>query len=374
MSDATNPGQPGLPHHYQTPAKPGATGQTFESDTDGGGLGGLGIALPTLLALGGGIAALWLVERETKALSRGANYVGDHAYELYDDAGDWLGDAAHSARETAGEWGESAKDFGHDSLLAAGAKAAGVVGLLKALGGGELSTGATRAAKALAMKKLAGYAASAGGKAAKVAAKHPEYAAAAKKKAAQARAAAQDAADRARRAYRSASGRPVVEESSFGTGGAVLALTVLGLGAGAAYLFAQNHPDQIAKARKKATTYGDRAADIARDAAARAKDLAGEAYDYVGEHGGDYAHSVAARVGLGEAVPMNDEQLVSSVRRAIGAAVPGDTSDLRIIVHDGSVTLGGKLPGDSNEAALSAVRGVAGVKDVKIESDAGANA
>ena len=143
MSDATNPGQPGLPHHYQTPAKTGATGQTFESDTDGGGLGGLGIALPTLLALGGGIAALWLVERETKALSRGANYVGEHAYELYDDAGDWLGDAAHSARETAGEWGESAKDFGHDSLLAAGAKAAGVVGLLKALGGGELSTGAT---------------------------------------------------------------------------------------------------------------------------------------------------------------------------------------------------------------------------------------
>ena len=374
MSDATNPGQTGLPHHYQTPAKTGATGQTFESDTDGGGLGGLGIALPTLLALGGGIAALWLLERETKALSRGTHYVTDHAAELYDEAGDWLGETAHSARETAGAWGESAKDFSHDSLLAAGAKAAGVVGLLKALGGGELSTGATRAAKALALKKLAGYATSAGAKAAKVAAKHPKYAAAATKKAAQARAAAKDAADRARSAYRSARGQTVEPESSFGTGGAVLALTVVGLGAGAAYLFAQSHPDQIAKARKQAGRYGDRAADIARDAAARAKDLAGEAYEYVGDHGGDYAHSLAARVGLGEAVPMNDEQLVSSVRRAIGAAVPGDTSDVRIIAHEGSVTLGGKLPGDSNEAALSAVRAVPGVKDVKIESDAGATA
>ena len=351
MSDATNPvspGQPGLPRHYQTASH--------------GHDGGLGVGLPAILAIGGGLAALYLIEKQTKALSRGASYVGEQAHDWYDEAGDWLGETAHDVRETAGEWTESAQG----GLLAAGAKAAGVVGLLKALGGGELSAGATRAAKALAMKKLAAYAAGAGARASKVAAKHPKYASAASAAAVKARAAAKDQAERAKRAYRSYRGLPEPKESHFGAGGAALSLTVLGLAAGAAYLFAQNHPDQLAKARKQAGKYGDSAADIARTA----YESALHAGEYVGEHAGEYAHEVARRVGLEGAVPANDEQLVSSVRRAVGQAVSGDYSDLQIVSHDGEVTLSGKMPAEGSDAVVAAVKKLPGVKDVKVEANA----
>ena len=169
MSNQNDPipaGQPGLPRSYQTRGDAHA----FHAAE-----GGLGVGIPALLTIGGGLAALYLIEKQTHALSRGAGYVGEHAHDWYDEAGDWLGETAHDARETAGDWAESAQG----GLLAAGAKAAGVVGLLKALGGGELSTGATRAAKALAAKKIAGYATGLGSKAAKTAAKHPKYTAAA---------------------------------------------------------------------------------------------------------------------------------------------------------------------------------------------------
>ena len=159
---------------------------------------------------------------------------------------------------------------------------------------------------------------------------------------------------------------------------------MLGLAAGAAYLFAQSHPDQIAKARKQASRYGESAADIARDATGRARDLAGAAYEaavhageYVGDHAGEYAHEVARRVGLEGAVgtvPANDEQLVSSVRRTVGQAASGDFSDLRIVAHDGQVTLSGKFPAEHRDAVVSAVRKLPGVKDVKVDSDTGANA
>ena len=344
MSNQNDPipaGQPGLPRSYQP------------NHASHAAAGGLGVGIPALLTLGGGLAALYLIEKQTKALSKGAHYVGEHAGELYDEAGDWLGETAHDIRETAGGWGETAKGYAGDSLVAAGAKAAGVVGLLKALGGGELSTGATRAAKALAVKKLAAYAA-----------RHPKYAAQASAAAAKARATARDQAERAKRAYRSYRGLPEPQEGSFGTGGAVLGLTVLGLAAGAVYLFAQSHPDQIAKARKQAGKYGDSAADIARTA----YESALHAGEYVGEHAGEYAHEVARRVGLEDALPANDEQLVSSVRRAVGQAVSGDYGDLQIVSHDGEVTLSGKMPAEGSDAVVAAVRKLPGVKDVKVEA------
>ncbi len=107
--------------------------------------GSWGMALPTLLTLGGGLAALWLLENQTQAVSRTAHRASDAAEDFLGNAGDWAHerydetsrrarlfarDAGHRASERAGEWREGLGD----SLIAAGAKAAGLAGMLKALG------------------------------------------------------------------------------------------------------------------------------------------------------------------------------------------------------------------------------------------------
>jgi len=139
---------------------------------------------------------------------------------------------------------------GGASMLTGGAKAAGVAGLLKAIGSGKLSSGAATAAKAVALKKLAGYVADLAGEASSAAAKHPVTTAGAASAAYRARSAAQagygrarDAATVLRHGRAAVAAKPSLL-SSLSTG-----LIVLGLGAAAVYLFsAYRQPSRKANA------------------------------------------------------------------------------------------------------------------------------
>src|SRR5690606_15837022 len=85
-------------------------------------------------------------------------------HEAEDFAGDWLEDAGERTRGWAHEARERASGFSGmsaENLVSAGAKALGIAGLLKTVGGGAMTTGASRAAKFMAFKKLAEYATSA---------------------------------------------------------------------------------------------------------------------------------------------------------------------------------------------------------------------
>lgn len=205
--------------------------RTYASDASGG--GSLSMAMPLLLSVGGAVAAAAmgaLAEKKSGALSRAADWTRD-------ELEDWYDSAKHSAKGRAhdvGEWGES--------LLSSGAKAAGVAGLLKALGSGNLSKSAATAAKALAAKKVAEYAASGTKSAGRFAKRHPAMTAGGAAAAFKARSAWHEGSDRAHDAWSVLRhGRQSVQQRESMGGQVATGVALLGVGAAAMYLF---HPDQ----------------------------------------------------------------------------------------------------------------------------------
>ena len=182
---------------------------------------GVSSALPLILSLGGAVAAAAL----GMAAERGAT--SDAARRARDEGESWLG----SAKETAEDWGES--------LLSTGAKAAGVAGLLKALGGGNLSSAASTAAKAVAAKKIAEAFAGGAKSAGKAAVHHPALSAAGLAGLLKARSAAHETGGRVRDAGRVLRhGRESVQDrGSSAMSSAATGLALLGIGAAALYLF-----------------------------------------------------------------------------------------------------------------------------------------
>ena len=183
---------------------------------------GVSSALPLILSLGGAVAAAAL----GMAAERGAT--SDTARRTRDEAESWLG----SAKETAEDWGES--------LLSTGAKAAGVAGLLKALGGGNLSSAASTAAKAVAAKKIAEAFAGGAKSAGKATIHHPALSAAGLAGLLKARSTAHETGGRVRDAGRVLRhGREGVQDrgSSSAMSSAATGLALLGIGAAALYLF-----------------------------------------------------------------------------------------------------------------------------------------
>ena len=208
------------------------------------GRGGLasafGSAVPLLIGLGGAIAAAIAAEKTVGGVSRAGRAVGHAAHETADHAGDWLGSARRTVRHGAAEAGES--------LLSAGAKAAGMIGLLKAIGGGNFTGAASAAAKAVAAKKVAEYLAGAGKSAAKVGAK----------------AGATVGGLKLARRVAPPPPKPSNLGSNLATGAAIL-----GVGAAAVYLFdPTNGPDRRRRLRHAVLGTGRTAAHDARKAAA----------------------------------------------------------------------------------------------------------
>jgi hypothetical protein len=181
-------------------------------------------------------------------------------------------DARHTHDEDDEGWLESAKDLLLDAgqgalsaggtalsggaMLAGGAKAAGVAGLLKAIGSGKLSDGAMTAAKAVAVKKLGSYLASAATGTAKTAARHPVVTGAGTAAALKARSAAQTGYGKAQAGYGRARdaavvlrhGRSAVAPTSNPGSSLATGAVLLGIGAAALYLF---DPTQGADRRKE---------------------------------------------------------------------------------------------------------------------------
>ena len=222
---------------------------------------GFGAALPLLLSLGGAAAtaiAGLAVDRATHS------------------------DAAGRARRGADSLYDSAKDSG-ESMLSAGAKAAGVAGLLKAVGKADLSGGLSTAAKAVAAKKLVEYAGSfaAGGtkRAGRLAANHPALTAAGTAGLFKARSAAKEGGGRVRDAYGVLRhGRESIvdrRDESSATSAAITGIALLGIGAAALYLFDPDRGRHRRRVlRENVLGAGRRAADYATDYATDAADAA----------------------------------------------------------------------------------------------------
>ncbi len=204
--------------------------------------GGMSFALPLLISVGGAVAAGLLAEKKGQYVSRAARSARDHAEDYYDSAYDSASHLAHDAQAKASDWS--------DSLLAQGAKIAGVAGLLKSLGSGKLNSKAAFAAKAIAAKKIAEYAASGGASAGRFAKRHPAMTAAGSGAALRARSAAHEGSSRLHDAYSVIRhGRDSVQDRNESNAGTYLAtgLTIAGIGAAAIYLF---HPEQGEQRRR----------------------------------------------------------------------------------------------------------------------------
>ncbi len=183
------------------------------------------MALPLVVSVAGAVAS----GMAAKALPIGRD---DHD----DDDDGWF----DSMRGSLG--GAGAAALGTGSALAGGAKAAGVAGLLKAIGTGRLSAGAATAAKTLVMKKVADYVTDGAASAGRIAKRHPATTAAGAAAAYKARSAAQTGYGRTRdAALVLRHGRGAVTESTSTASALATGLTLLGIGAAAIYLFDPDH-------------------------------------------------------------------------------------------------------------------------------------
>jgi hypothetical protein len=183
-------------------------------------------------------------------------------------------------------------DHDDDGSIFSGAKMAGIAGLLKAVGSGSLPAATATAAKTLAARKVAEYAASALAGGSSVAARHPKAVAAGSYGLMKAGKAAKEGVGRSGDAYRVLrGGRQAVQTPTAAGSSAVTALTLLGVGAAAMYLF---HPDlgrhRRRVLREKVVGLGQSAAESAShlgrhagDAVAQAKDVADKAQDLAGD-------------------------------------------------------------------------------------------
>ena len=190
----------------------------------GDGMSSLSMAMPLLLSAGGAIAAALLAEKANGSVSRTARRVRDESEGWYDSASEHLSD-----------WGESISD-----TVSTGAKAAGVAGLLKAIGSGNLSSAGVAAAKALAAKKVAEYAASGAKSAGKFAKRHPAMTAAGATASLKARNALHDGSEYVSDHWNRLRGRKPEPQSNTSEN-LTTGLAILAVGAAAMYLF---HPDQ----------------------------------------------------------------------------------------------------------------------------------
>jgi osmotically-inducible protein OsmY len=291
-----------------------------------------GSALPAVLGLAGGIAALWLLEHQTGAVSRSARYVRDTAEEAWDRAGEWaqhayeeagekgrrlssdtrrhFRDSRQRASETAGDWGHSLSG----SLLAARIKAAGLAEMLKSLGG--------KAAASEGFKR--------------------------------ARTGARAGSHRFREAYSTLRGRQQ-QPRDWGAGEmALIGLTAIGIGAAAAYLMNPSSEQYRRALRNRAMFAGRRATEWATSAVETARDLAGST-----------AESIAGRFSAhAETSARSDEDLARRVRQRIAEVLSDGMGDIRVAAVKGRVTLTGRIPDLRREALFEAVRSLEGVDEV----------
>ena len=306
----------------------------------------LGMSVPTLLTLGTGLAAMWLLENQTQVLSRTASQARDKAEDWWHDAEDWYEDAAprtrrwardasESASETAGAWGGRLSD----NLISAGAKAAGIAGVLKTLGGGAMSTGTSRAAKLLALKKVAEYATQTARQLGESAARNPRVTAMTAAGAARARSLGHEGSERLRGAYGALRGRPVRrrDEREWGTAEvAMVGLALVGAGVAATYLLS---PSQGAQRRRELRL---RTQALSRQAGDWAQDLGGTAREWAESA----AHGVTSRLGHGGQTggTGGDERRGTETRRQSGSASQGSRTKGR---EGASNDAGGTPAGDA---------------------------
>lgn len=319
--------------------------------------------IPGALALGIGAVAIVLLEQKNGAVSSGyrraRSRAGDAADYLSESVPDWW----DSAEETASHAGSRAKK----DLIAAGAKAAGLVGVLKTLGDGQISTGSARALKVLAAKKAAEYAsrtAKAGGRFAK---NHPAFTAAGTYGAARARSLGHDAADRWDEWRHRLLGTPRRRQQEDHTAATIISgLAVLGLGAVAVYLFSTS-------------PRGQRSLTVAQRQAAHAAKLAREEADRLrkGVQSGvssamERARAAVGSEGAGGEEARNDEQIASDVRRVIHEKLSKGNDnplDLQVSSSDGQVTIStvsGKLDEAGRKLARKVAKTVRGVREVQL--------
>lgn len=224
---------------------------------------GLGTALPTLLTLGGGLAALWLLENQTHLVSRTASGARDAAEDWLHDAEDysaeagerarhWARGARHRASDTAGEWGGRLNDIFH--------------------------SGASRASKLASFKKLAAYATAAARQLGDSAGPVRE----------RARVAGEEGSERLRGAYAALRGRSFRrhDEREWGmTDAALIGVALAGAGVAAAYLLNPERGAQRRRAlRLRTQALGRQAGDWAHEVADTARDWAGAAAESVSSH------------------------------------------------------------------------------------------
>ncbi|MEM7809496.1 MAG: hypothetical protein AAF561_15415 [Planctomycetota bacterium] len=221
-------------HAEQATGDPSADERMQESASMPVGLGSsvVAMAMPLAVSIAGAVAS-GLASRETRQEDVDLDADDVDADEAESDDESWL-DSIRGRLETAGQSAmNGASSVSASGLLGSGAKAAGVAGLLRAIGTGKLSAGATTAAKALVMRKLSSYLADGATTAGRAALRHPKATAAAFK----ARDAAHVGYDRVRdagRVLRHGRGA-VAPKPSAGTGLAT-GLAMLGIGAAAVYL------------------------------------------------------------------------------------------------------------------------------------------
>lgn len=338
--------------------------------------------LPSAIALGVGAAALTLLEQKTGSVSRNARRAGSR-----------LGDAADYAGETAHDWWDSASgsasEVSHhlkDDLLRAGAKAAGLLGVLQAIGGGRLSSNAQRALKALAVKKAVAYAGRAGSRGARYVKNHPKASAAGAYGVAKTRSMGHRAADRWDEWRHRLTGQPRRRKEDETASTVVAALVVLGLGAVAFYLFSTSPRGQrtwttaqrrtahgIKQARKQAEhlgetisgTVGGSVSETLHSGLASVKERAQSAVEQA-------RSAVTSRVPGASQEARNDEQIVSDVRRAIHERLSGTGDapvEVQVSCSDGRVTVSGNLDEAHQDLAKAAASSVSGVREVSVTRD-----
>jgi hypothetical protein len=225
--------------------------------------GGWRMALPALVTLGGGLAALWLLENQTGGVSRTAGRARETAGEWLHDAGDfsaetgqrarhWASGASHRAADTAGDWGHRVNEI--------------------------LGSGASRAAKLMAFKSLADYATSA--------ARHIGESSRPVRQ--RARHAGEEGSERLRGAYAALRGQPFRrhDERDWGlTDAALIGVALAGAGVAATYLLNPERGAQRRRAlRLRTQALSRQAGDWAHGLADTARDLASSAAEGVSSH------------------------------------------------------------------------------------------
>lgn len=293
---------------------------------------GIGMVLPTLLSIAGGLAALWLLENQTGAVSRTARQARGKAEDLWEHAGKW----AHDLYESAGDHARDYSQHARRSLRSARDSAGETAADLREGLGERFMHAAEGAAGLLAALRSMGFSAE------------------------EARSAARRGARRVRQQYRSLRERePEPRDWGF-TEAAFLGLTAAGIGAAAAYVMSsqtgQRYRREIGQRAREASR---RAGHWTTQAAHSARELADSA-----------AESISGRF-RGEAPEVADEELVSRVRSRLAEVMSNDMGELRVSATHGQVTITGRLPQERRDELLEAARGVKGVRGVEHETKQG---